>query len=637
MTVSMPTPLRLSRAAASAQFTPEQLGAHLYKGFLRAKDARIDAEKLWDEVYSLYRADALDMQQNKVQGSLTSGDKLDWHHRINTGKTFEVVETLTAYLAGATFPSDDWFDVRCMYPDKGPQTRLVKALAKAKLEEARVRLLYNDLVRDWIIYGITTVKVSWKTSLRRKVVRNFDETNTPVDVYVNEDASKLQLTLSHPNDIWLDTGSPIMEGGTYARLRYSRQELADLVKRDYYTITEEELEAYTNEQTGDPSYQKDSSASFDDYQVIEYYGPALLKGVEFSDIHAVWFNKRLVRLTESEYWCGNPYVTSVMMPNRDSIYGMSVLHPNLGGLHILNVLTNARLDNIVLAVNTMFEAVEDGILDIENIRCEPGKIHRVASKGNITPMVIDVSGAMVTYQEGQFQEAAIDRNIATGPMIGASQARSGERVTATEIQGVKDAGGNRLTSVHSRLEDGFTYHFLARVFKVLQQYFVTPEIVAIFEPEHDALAYYQVEGDILQTDYLFTPVGATYVVESARQMNDLLQLLDISGRVPQLSELLDYEAILKDMLKQMRFQQPDRYLKLQGQQATAGLEVPSENTGAITEQAVSNEIATDGGAALLQSAGASTEGIPEEQLALMMQGAMNGAGNTDTPPTQLGV
>ena len=641
--IELPLPLRLTKAAASRKMTPEDLGHHLWRNFRTACDARTSSERLWDEVYNLYHADVADMQSNKVAGRMTTGDQLDWHHRINTGKTFEVVETLVAYLVGATFPSDDWFDVKCMYPDRGPQARLVKALAKHKLDDAQVRLRYNDIVRNWILYGVTTARVGWSSLTTRKVHRTFDETGSFTDTLVNVDAARFDISVMSPHDVWLDPGAKIMEGGTFARLRLSHHELADLVDKKYYDISEQDLKDYTNVTMGNPDYTKDGDGkTCDTYELIEYYGPTLYRGVEFTHVHAVWMNKRLVRLTDSEYWCGNPYVSAVMLPSRDSIYGMSVLHPNLGGLHILNVLTNARLDNLVLAINTMFEAVEDGILDIENIRSEPGRIHRVASKGNITPMVIDVSGAMVTYQEGQFQEAAIDKNIATGPMIGASQGRAGERVTATEIQGVKDAGGNRLTSVHSRLEDGFTYHFLSHAFTTLQQYYITPEVISVFDPAQDALAYYQVEGDILQEPYLFTPVGATYVVESARQMNDLLQLLDISGRVPQMAQLLDYKAIMADILKQMRFQQPDRYLRAETAEAAPDSEVPQQDPemlgmeGDITNQAVQNEITKDGGASLLQAGGASTDGIPPEQLAMIMQQAQGAANGTAIPDPNVG-
>lgn len=135
--ISKPTALT-KRGSASV----EQLSSLIYTKLQDLQRKRATVDQKWDITYAMYRASTTDMDAVK-KASFSTGSTRDWKHKVNTGKTFEVVETLVAYLKGATFTSDDWFDVAGLEPNLYQIAKLVKELAKFKMEEASIRDKYE--------------------------------------------------------------------------------------------------------------------------------------------------------------------------------------------------------------------------------------------------------------------------------------------------------------------------------------------------------------------------------------------------------------------------------------------------------------------------------------------------------------
>jgi hypothetical protein len=230
----------------------------------------------------------------------------------------------------------------------------------------------------------------------------------------------------------------------------------------------------------------------------------------------------------------------------------------------------------------------------------------------------------VTYSEEATLHSNIDRATSTGPLVGAGQPRGGERVTASEIQAVRDSGGNRLSAVHVRIEDQATLPLLAKVFTLIRQHIATPQVVKVLMPDADVKAFYPVTPDMLQYDYALRPLGATYVVQTQRTLSDILQLLDVTSRAPQMSERLDYGAILTDVLRQMRFPQPSRYIKKEQVQAAPEMSAPASPLDNVTTQAgIQQQLQTDGGQGMMESLGVPTEGVDPAQLQSLLGAAVN--------------
>ena len=620
-----PTPLTASAGKASVA----DFERAIITSFETAKQHRDAVSIEWDETYELYRSSKADMATSRGKASQATGREADWHHRVNVGKTFEVVETLVAYFKGATFPSDDWFDLTSLEPDRYEEARLVKQLAKDMMERAKVRDACDDFYRQLILYGIGYIKVGWNT----KLTRTFSHTEDIMGVIeVNTEVENLELDAVPTSDIWLDTADTLAECGVYRRLHLTRGQLQYHTDEGYYTVDAETLESYDPTVDSDPARVKSTQSNRDSYEVVEYYGPMLLKGIHYWCVHAVLFNGKLIRLADSEYWCGNPYVKCRLLPNRDSMYGMAPLQPLLGQLHVLNVLTNSRLDAIVMHIANMWTFIEDGILTREDIKIKPGAVFAVAQHQSLQPMNLGNSNFTVTYSEEANLQGNIDRATSTGPLVGAGQPRGGERVTAEEINAVRDSGGNRLSAVHVRIEDQATLPLLAKVFELVRQYTATPQVVKLLMPDSDVSAYYEVTPDMLQYQYGLRPLGATYIVQTQRTLGDILQLLDVTSRAPQMAERLDYGAILTDVLRQMRFPQPSRYIKPEAT-ATPSMQPETPLNDATTQAGIQQQLQTDGGQGLMDSMGIPTDGVDPAQLQSILGASVDDSLNTGADPT----
>jgi hypothetical protein len=613
----IPTPLIQDRSTVKT--TKKQIADNIMARFQDAKNLRVFEEARWQESYSLWRNSNYDKDAMRSDAVQTAGTSSGWKHRVNTGKTFEVIETLVAYLKTATFPSDDWFEAIAKEPEMGDILDLVQKAVKYKLEEADIASHVELFMRYLLLFGTSTYRVTWESETERVTTRKVMPDGTTGTSTRNVSSEELCVEVMSPFDIWLTTD----EEGIWCRLNLSQCDFLSLVDQGYYTVSTEAKLKYAPRKTTKveqiPNGEETSPAD----QIIEFYGNVVIDGVVYKDIHAVFLGKELIRLGDSAYWCGSPYVPFTLFPDLGSPYGISMLHPNLGALHVTNVLTNLRLDNMLLHMHGMWEKVEDGVLDDEALEVKPGKVFKVAQKGNMSRLDMGPPTFTVTYQEAATQEAGIDRAMATGPLIGAGQPRGGDRVTAEEIVAVRDSGGNRLNLVHTRIEQLSTLPLLAKAFKLVQQYQTDDVLISVFDEEQQQLAYYPVPNEAFNLPLEMRPIGANFVIETSRNISNLLQVMDISARSPELAARLDQEAILLEVMKQLRVDKPQRFIKpLPAPIQTADPSLPAmpeePGMGEIAQNAMTQQIATDGGASVMDAAGIPTEGVPTDQLQQIM-------------------
>jgi hypothetical protein len=616
--IKLPTPLI---GAEASGITTDDVATEIMKRFQDAKAARLPAEDVWNQSYRLWRNSSLDKEvlRGEAANQINSSDK--WRHRVNTAKTFEVTETLVSYFKAATFPSDEWFEVRPMVPELGGIVDLIQVGVKNHLDKARISLMFEQFARNSILFGVATWRLGWKLDVERCYQRTFDaESATYDDSVVNKDISSLEIDVPSPFDVWLDGRNQ----GTWCRLHLNRPDFLKYVEEDYFTASQSSVDNFNPrvaEWSEAPNLDKSQNQPCE--EVIEFYGDISVKGVVWKNIHAVFLGKQLIRLADSEYWCGSPYVTAITLKDLNNVYGLSSLHPNLGMLHIDNVITNFRLDNLLLHMQGMWEHVQDGLLSTEDLVMEPGKIFKVANKGNLSRLDMGPPNFSVGYNEQTFLESAIDRNMATGPLIGAGQPRRGDRVTAEEIIAVRDSGGNRLNCTHTALETEGTLPMLGKVFKLIQQFQTDEVIVQRYNEEQKDIEFVAVPPEAFTMPVEVIPIGANFVIEQSRNMQALMQLMDISSRSEQMANLIDYKELLLAVMKQLRLPNPSRYLRKQEapapQEAEQPVDLSASLGGGIAEQATQQMLATDGGAGMLNAMGVPTEGIPTDQLQGIMQ------------------
>jgi hypothetical protein len=111
--------------------------------------------------------------------------------------------------------------------------------------------------------------------------------------------------------------------------------------------------------------------------------------------------------------------------------------------------------------------------------------------------------------------------------------------------------------------------------------------------------------------------------------------MDIAGRSPELSARVDHEQMLLEVMKQLRVDDPLRFIKKAEEQPPlpAMPQAPEMPEGmppaggmSIEDQAAMQTIATDGGEQLLNAAEIPTDGVPTDQLQQIMAGALTDDG-----------
>jgi hypothetical protein len=108
--------------------------------------------------------------------------------------------------------------------------------------------------------------------------------------------------------------------------------------------------------------------------------------------------------------------------------------------------------------------------------------------------------------------------------------------------------------------------------------------------------------------------------------------MDIAGRSPELSARVDHEQMLLEVMKQLRVDDPLRFIKKAEEQPALASEMPPAPAMpegmppaggmSIEDQAAMQTIATDGGEQLLNAAEIPTDGVPTDQLQQIMTGAL---------------
>jgi len=243
------------------------------------------------------------------------------------------------------------------------------------------------------------------------------------------------------------------------------------------------------------------------------------------------------------------------------------LSPILGQLHQLFVTLNHRLDIGELVVNPMWKVLQDGTLDLDSLFSAPGKILPVADINNIAPVQYDVRNLGINVQEEQMLEQRVERVTGVNAYVGQGQGRDAERVTAEEVKSKRDAGGNRLGRYHKHMEETALRELLEKAYSFIQQFVVEDEVVRVTGSVPGSIGgsydFIQVGQDELQHDVDIIPVGSDWVIDKEREITERLDFITLASQHPEMSQMINWEEVIKDLARRMVKQDWDKFIKLQ--------------------------------------------------------------------------
>lgn len=570
----------------------DMVAGNIMRVFRELRDARSNIEETWLHAWALYlntpeAIDAVRKRTLDVAGNVAH----DWRHRINRGKAFSQVETIHAYMMQAQFPSRQWFEAKSTDSEHQLEAKAISKYVARMLEKVRYTDAFSNWLRQLIITGTSVMGLPYRYDTlkqrRKRKVRvpsELDEgviTTDKVMWVVDEQPDIIQgapdFEVVNTLDVYLDPNSRVDdERAPFIRvLRKKRGEVVRLMQNGTYRkVLKAALTAPSVAKVEGSEQLKEyegitlntSVSTSDTVELLEYWGDLHLEGVTYHDVHAVVMKDGPVLVWEpNPYWGGRPFVIGTYIPTVNQPYAMGALQPSLGLLTVDNNLTNHRLDAMEVSMDPMYELSADSGLDEEEIYTEPGKVYRTTNPGSLRPIATGDKSYTLTYQEQGLIDQAIAENSGTPPLVSSGQVRAGERVTAEEIQAIKDAGGNRLSGTFFHIESTATNLMLQKTLRNLQQFMDKPMEVSILAElpgeAEKTLLFVEVDPEDLQAEYELIPLGSTNVIEREQFIDQRVQLLGIVSQVPSLEGKLNYDAVLEDIVRAFGFEDPEKYLQ----------------------------------------------------------------------------
>lgn len=520
----------------------------------------------------------------------------DWRHKLSGGKCYESVETIVGYLMAATFPNRDWFTAEpTTYKASEDHiselkiARLIKRHVASKMDESGFKSAWNVFIRQMVVTGTSVIALPWRTTSTKKPQRKPTELQGDIDTtyevvmedVVEYDAPSIEVL--DVFDCYIDPhGHDPNKGNFIRKLRKTKGEVINMIKSGEYDCDAIDVINYSSEGYDTSTSRRDMLTMFEGLQVRSWHPTELVELVEYwGDIYdaetgelaenmvVTLLGDKLLSYEPSPFWCGKPFIIGTYSLTGHSPYGFGGVQPTLGLLHQLDTITNQRLDNLELAVNSMWTLRSDGVLQPDEVYTEPGRVFLVADHDDLRPLQPPAQTWTVTYQEAGLLEQSIDKTFGTGNYISSNQQRSGERVTATEVAAVRDAGGNRLSIVHKHIEETALIPMLSKLFTMVQQYTVEDVVVRVASDEPDAFEYWALSPEDFNTPLKLRPVGSDNVIERKQYIQERLEFVNSVAAIPEVAQMLDMKRIVIDLLQHWGFDEPEAYLK--------SAEAPSED------------------------------------------------------------
>lgn len=539
---------------------PENPYCDLVSNIALERQARTVLNERWLDLWSLYKTEPLKLRTDE-----------GWQSRLNDGRVFEIVETVASYLRDALFFSENWVTLEAQEPELGELLSLTAAHYRTCLNRSNLKREFRVFVRQLLLLGFSGMSVEWRSG------KLEFQTLSSYDLYV-ESSRRHDDNSFVFRDIWLNYA---------AYLDYVDSGLIeppdDLTEGElwerYKTTTVDKTTSIRNSDTGETWN--------DCLRLTEYWCPVEHKLFRFVNDHCV--------SEEPAKVC--PWFVVNLYELPDNAYGLGLLDSSIGLIVENNCIMNRRLDNMAVSVDNMWLFVDDGVTNPEEIKSEPGKVLTVARPDVLTPLYPPPNNFQITYQEAAFIDGKIERNTGTGALISSGAYRSGERVTATEVQSVKDAGGTKLTDIYEHIENVFVLPLLTYCLELLRKH-AKKSVVKMASARPGVYDYYQLVPEDFKHNYSVVVSASQSIINRDRNIRRLQEFIALVGSVPQFQELVDFSNLYQDLLTKFGFDDPERYRK----QAEEAPQATPSGGGSVVEALVGGAAEATGGGAQLQDA-----------------------------------
>lgn len=519
--------------------------------------------------------------------------KADWRHRINTGKTFEVIETIVGYLIQAIFPNRNWFECDPVREEYAQLAKVVRNYLRIKMQDWHFRSEATAWIRQLCICGNSVMMMPWGDDRRieYETLDMYDCFYNPNESHARRSPFIRRVSMTRADVI------ERINSGFYSKYVSSLDVMSLMPMLVGGSVTHEIDFDITGERIQEFQGVNISPCSTTDrVYALEFWGDVHLPYITIKDCVITTLHGHLLRFVPNNFKCGRPFVISSYIPIVRQSHGMSPMQAASGLTHQLNTVLNQMLDGIELAVNPCYTVTPDSTLNPNDITIEPGKMIPVAQHDSIRPMEPPKNNFNLGFAEMNTIEQFINQVTGTGPLIGTAQPRGGERVTAEEIKQVVEAGGSRLLLAYTHISDTGIIEILQKSFELVQQFTKVDEQV-LMDVGGGVRGFVDVGKRELEGQYRLYPKGAEHVIERTDLVNRLLSIIDLANKLPEnVQTMINFEQLFMDVVRNTLYEDPERYI-ISTQETTE----PQPAT-ATAENVLQNNLLVDGGASLMSQA-----------------------------------
>ena len=554
-------------------------------------EERQPIEEEWKMCWAEYFSNSRGADTIRAEAASLIGDvQTDWRHKIPTGKAFELVEDANSYLQGAFFPNKQWFDIlpKQMIPDEDwvEVLKVIQKFIQVKLDESYFSEWWDMNIRQCLITGTSVLALPWRYETV-KTKKNVSITNSKGNKsYVPRVVDKvvkngLDICVLDMFDFFIDplASDPknancvrrytktkgelvrLVESGTFNQEKESTILGLERMSQDCSTINKDSKTYFAGATQDDNRYKED-----DRVDVLEYWGNVVAGGKEFVDVCATISGDTLLDFRPNPFWGGKPYIITTFVRVHEHPYGLGLLAPVCGQLHQMFTTMNHRLDISELVVNPMWKVLNDGTIDLNSLFSAPAKLIPVENMDNLQPIVFNAQNLGLTVEEENMLEQRIERVTGISAYVGQGGGRDAERVTAAEVNAKRNAGGNRLGRYHKHIEDTSLRELLEKTYSFMQQFVTEDEIVRVTGASVGSTSgsfdFIKVGQEELQHEVDIIPVGSDWVVDKEREISERLDFVALVSQNPIMSEMVNWEEVMKDLARRMIKQDWDKFIKL---------------------------------------------------------------------------
>lgn len=458
----------------------------------------------------------------------------NWRARYVGSKAFDQVETIVSYFMGAMFPSNKYFGLKPLEPIESTEWETVLELVRLRLADSLRRnkfsIITETFLRELVITGTSAVCTPWANG------------NT-------------NLVAWSPFDIYLDPNATDPNAANVIRTyEISKGEYLALFKSGAYPYGSEKVDASYKPFSGDmyssaiKALQGIDSDSIDAYSsqvsVYEFWGDLVLgDGTTLYNIVAQFTDSQLLNVYSNDYGDKRPFVFCRYIPVTKTPYGLGAIQPVLGQLSAIDVLMNRKADSVTLQTDQVYTYVEGGIVDPDLLDISPGAMIPVTVPNAINPLPTQSTNLQISVSEQLQLEQAVDKATGTGPYVGINAGRTQERVTATEVTAQKDAGGVRLSTRYSHINEEFFVPFL-NLYLALHQTYSSEVYYVRLGIESGPGKYYAVPPAMLQVPTRVYAIGSGHLTDKEFTIRQILQWAQVVSANPALAQQVNWNSVL---------------------------------------------------------------------------------------------